>query len=766
MNHTNVRNLSGLSTGYFDSLDVAGNITQSGGTFKSTSDISGLSIVGIPASYIMGLRSNIQQQLDAIHYVTISGGSYNINYTTIAQDPTISGSIYALQNNYIDQRNDILTLSGRVYYNYSFLQNEIISLSGTIKNNYNFQQSEILSLSGLIYNNYTSQKNDIFSLSGLINYNYNVQQNEIMSLSGFIYNNYISQQNDIFSLSGSVYYLVNNYNIQQNEILSLSGLLYNYQTNALTYDTVSGLIRSYVVPIQSDIYILFQSLGNTVVRLATLTDQVNSLATISATIFNIDNIINNNTTGDALDVASIATAVASVGVAAAALALALTASNKATAAQTSATQGINAADNAFGLATQTAARIPYITLPAATTNFVGQVCTQSFWVAQQNVIFQNRADRLGALVRDGLTTPIGPVHTLDTNGLYTNTGGILLTPLTPNNDLYGNAPFRVDTMGNLAATGIVSTGIPNSYSQYPFNVETDGSIKSGTPTLNNNTTWYPFNVLADGTTKIGTPTLTNNVLAYPFLVTPAGQLITKAILGNLTHQIYNFTQSATLCQTQVSTGNPNQSGYYFKSSSTILNIDFITSQTNTNVGVVDAQIVAGTNNSATAYDGVMSLKARTLYHSGLNQFMVYRRDPTNDTYNTYILADNANTNDDKNFVSLNFKASKLNQSICDAQIVVTQGDYSIGALNTGSMSINVGSQLILGPQCPDIQIGANVNYLYATGTNAANKIILGNQFTSVEVSGQLILSSAVSDANIVLQNVNGHLRQFESFNFS
>jgi hypothetical protein len=766
MNHTNVRNLSGLSTGYFDSLDVAGNITQYGGTFKSTHDISGLSIVGIPASYIMGLRSNIQHQFDSLQHVSISA-SYTTNY--IIQDPTISGAIYTLQNNYIDQQNDILTLSGRVASNYSFLQNEIISLSGTINNNYNIQQNEILSLSGLICTNYISQQNDIFSLSGLICNNYISQHNEILSLSGIIYNNYVSQQNDKFST-------ISNYNIQQDEILSLSGIMFNYQAKALNYDTVSGMIEYRFIFVQNIVITLLNVINSLSLEVKFLEEQVNSLATISSTIYNIDNIINNTTGGtdgtdgtggsSTLDVASIATAVASVGVAAAALALAITAANRAAAAQTSATQGINAADNAFGLATQTAARIPYITLPAATTNYVGQVCTQSFWVAQQNVIFANRADRLGALVREGLTTPIGPVHTLDTNGLYTNTGGILLTPLTPNNALYGNPPFKVDTMGNLSATGIFSTGIPNSYSQYPFNVDTNGSMKVGTPTMTNNTTWYPFNVGADGTTKIGTPTLTNNVLAYPFFITPNGQLIVKAILGNLSHQIYNFTQSATLCQSQVSTGNPNQSGYYFKASSGELNIDFITSQTNTNVGVVDAQIVAGTNNSATPYDGVMSLKARTLYHSGLNQFMVYRRDPTNDTYNTYILADNANTNDDKNFVSLNFKASKLNQSICDAQIVVTQGDYAIGALNTGSMSLNVGSQLILGPQCPDIQVGASVNYLYATGTNAANKIILGNQFTSVEVSGQLILTSAVSDANIVLQNVNGHLRQFESFNFN
>ena len=69
----NVRKLSGLSTGYFDSLDVAGNIVQYGGTFKNDDDISGSSIVGVPLSYMTGLKANIQYQFDHLQVMSVSG---------------------------------------------------------------------------------------------------------------------------------------------------------------------------------------------------------------------------------------------------------------------------------------------------------------------------------------------------------------------------------------------------------------------------------------------------------------------------------------------------------------------------------------------------------------------------------------------------------------------------------------------------------------------------------------------------------------------
>jgi hypothetical protein len=75
------------------------------------------------------------------------------------------------------------------------------------------------------------------------------------------------------------------------------------------------------------------------------------------------------------------------------------------------------------------------------------------------------------------------------------------------------------------------------------------------------------------------------------------------------------------------------------------------------------------------------------------------------------------------------------------------------------MFLNAGSQLILGAICPDIQLGANVSYLYSFGTTPANTITLGNEYTTVYIRGQLYLSSYDSNG-INMQNVNGHLRQF------
>jgi hypothetical protein len=201
-----------------------------------------------------------------------------------------------------------------------------------------------------------------------------------------------------------------------------------------------------------------------------------------------------------------------------------------------------------------------------------------------------------------------------------------------------------------------------------------------------------------------------------------------------------------------------QTGYYFNglSDDSKLKLDFIT---NPSLGVVDVSILCGSTDSTVANSGIMSIRSNVFMHSGFSSFLAYRADPSNINHNTYVQAFNSNTGDTTNVVALNFKASSLNPDLCDASIVVNAGNYAIGALNTGSMSLNAGSQLILGPLCPDIQIGGNVSYLYSFGTTPANTITLGNEYTTVYIRGQLYLSNYDSNG-INMQNVNGHLRQF------
>ena len=115
MNHLNVRNLSGLSNGYFDSLDVAGNIIQYGGAFNTNEDISGYTILGQPSSYFTGITSNIQNQFYSIENQILSLNSvtissfYNI-YNTLSG--SINGSISGSMSNLnIGVSNSLATLS-------------------------------------------------------------------------------------------------------------------------------------------------------------------------------------------------------------------------------------------------------------------------------------------------------------------------------------------------------------------------------------------------------------------------------------------------------------------------------------------------------------------------------------------------------------------------------------------------------------------------------------------------------------------------------
>ena len=129
MNHLNVRNLSGLSNGYFDSLDVAGNIIQYGGAFNTNEDISGYTILGQPSSYFTGITSNIQNQINTISPTTYQN---TFNNSTLTNDLffygdngtlTISDSISGIINvNYeVNILNSYLTISDTISGNLTLL---------------------------------------------------------------------------------------------------------------------------------------------------------------------------------------------------------------------------------------------------------------------------------------------------------------------------------------------------------------------------------------------------------------------------------------------------------------------------------------------------------------------------------------------------------------------------------------------------------------------------------------------------------------------
>ena len=104
MNHTNVRNLSGLYNGSFDSIDVAGNIMQQDGTYVTNLDISGSSLVGVPLNYYTGLTDNIQLQMDntkTFIYTTISHLLYfNDTSNSDLSNNDMSNNPISLYNNW------------------------------------------------------------------------------------------------------------------------------------------------------------------------------------------------------------------------------------------------------------------------------------------------------------------------------------------------------------------------------------------------------------------------------------------------------------------------------------------------------------------------------------------------------------------------------------------------------------------------------------------------------------------------------------------
>ena len=238
-----------------------------------------------PASYYIGIRSNIQNQIDGIS----TGNTIINNYSTI------SSQIYynsIVTNNFNNQN----TINNNIFNSISGSVTNIYSTINAITNLNQYFSYYISSLSGQIFNinNNYNNNNDINynfynSLSGKIqsiNYNYNninntllnnfTQQNTInnniyatISGSNLIINNTINAISNInqnftyflSSLSGQFQSINNNYNsynaINNNYFNSLSGQIqsinYNYNninnnfnsTTTSTYNflnSLSGLI--------------------------------------------------------------------------------------------------------------------------------------------------------------------------------------------------------------------------------------------------------------------------------------------------------------------------------------------------------------------------------------------------------------------------------------------------------------------------------------------------------------------------------------------
>ena len=159
MNHLNVRNLSGLSNGYFDSLDVAGNIIQYGAAFNTNEDISGYTILGQPSSYFTGLTSNIQNQINNASATTYQN---TFNNSTLTNDLffygdngtlTISDSISGIIN--VNYQNNILNVNyqNNIYNTYLTVSN---SISGILTYRGAWTPLDQITLSSVIPDSFTT----------------------------------------------------------------------------------------------------------------------------------------------------------------------------------------------------------------------------------------------------------------------------------------------------------------------------------------------------------------------------------------------------------------------------------------------------------------------------------------------------------------------------------------------------------------------------------------------------------------------------------
>ena len=355
------------------------------------------------------------------------------------------------------------------------------------------------------------------------------------------------------------------------------------------------------------------------------------------------------------------------------------------------------------------------------------------------------------------------VHSLDQTGFYINNKGISVIPSGTNNPV-----FNVDEQGDVTGTSFTSPKFTATTSITSPQITASTSLTTPKITASTSITCPLFIspiVVRDTNNEYQLTVDTNGISLGRFglndyhslIVGANGLTATKITLAedtNVTGLLKHTNTQAILCQTPAPA--VNQSGFYFVNDAmTTLTMKMIANSSNTHTGIADASFIFSSNNSAIENKGNLVLSTDNFYHTGSKSFLAYQT-------GSFIAALNGNTNDNKNQMSLIFKANKDNPETCDASILVTAGNYAIGGLETGSMFINAGSVLSMGSKCPDIRIGANVNYLNSTGAFSGNTITLGNAYTTVNVLGQLVLrSSGVNASGIILQNVNGHLRQFK-----
>ena len=197
MNHSNVRNLSGLSSGYFNYLDVAGNIIQQDGTFSTNQDISGSTLVGVPLTYFNGLKDNIQHQVDDT-LSTISSVMYNYTTKTLLF-ATISNLIY--YDMYYDISNYDANSNTDLYINSYDISSTDISMT------------HMTHLKRLAYNNWKGINifNSYLPVSNLL-----PTQNEHLTNKTFID---ITISNLLYY---DIYYDISNYDVSNNKDLVIS----------------------------------------------------------------------------------------------------------------------------------------------------------------------------------------------------------------------------------------------------------------------------------------------------------------------------------------------------------------------------------------------------------------------------------------------------------------------------------------------------------------------------------------------------------------
>lgn len=143
---------------------------------------------------------------------------------------------------------------------------------------------------------------------------------------------------------------------------------------------------------------------------------------------------------------------------------------------------------------------------------------------------------------------------------------------------------------------------------------------------------------------------------------------------------------------------------------------------------------------------ILTIQPNSMTHYGDKSYMSYKGTTGHSTY-VGVINNNTNATGSNQSVSLQFKGNSTNDYNGDASITVIGS--SLGAQDTGSMTITANSQLNLGQTSSNINIGNQVSYVLNS-----NFINIGNQYSNVYITGSLHLSQQPHQVNV------NFLRQF------